>query len=357
IILFDIANRSGVPYPFVITLIFALVIVMLFRQLVPRLIAQNRPEQVLWALLPFFKPYHRLFYPVILPVHSVLSRMKQSQPEMDQNESEEDEAKEEIQAFIDVGEEQGIIEESEGEMIQSIVEFSDTRVAEVMKPRPQIVAIQSTATVSDARRLMMESKYSRIPVYRDQLDNIEGFIHVRDLLAFCETDNWTQPVTICMRPAYFVPESKPIAELLEEMQKTKVQTAIVIDEFGGVAGLVTIEDIVEEIVGEIEDEDRAGTQAEIVQDEDGSYLVDGRAEVKKVELLFEKDIEADDFKTVAGLIINELGHVPTIGEKLLFKGIEFEVAEADSRRVNRVRLRMVPGLPTEATQSTDERNA
>ncbi|HYL99348.1 MAG TPA: hemolysin family protein [Blastocatellia bacterium] len=253
IILFDAANRSSLPFPFVLAFIFAILIVMLFRQLVPRLIAQNRPEKVLWGLLPFFRFYHRLFYPVIAPIQLVLSRTRQLERANDQEEAGDDETKEEIQAFIDVGEEQGIIEESEGEMIQSIVEFSDTRVTEVMRPRPQIVAIQSTATVSDARSLMMESKFSRIPVYRDHLDNIEGFIHVRDILALCEPDKLSLPVTECMRPAYFVPESKPVAELLEEMQKAKVQTAIVIDEFGGVSGLVTIEDIVEEIVGEIED--------------------------------------------------------------------------------------------------------
>lgn len=146
-------------------------------------------------------------------------------------------------------------------------------------------------------------------------------------------------VTECMRPAYFIPESKPIAELLEEMQKAKVQIAMVIDEYGGVAGLVTIEDIIEEILGEIEDEDESASDEEIVQADDGSYLVDGRAEIRKVELLFNKEVEADDFTTVAGLMINELGHVPTIGERLEFKGLEFEVIDADNKRVNRVRLR------------------
>ena len=245
----------------------------------------------------------------------------------------------EVQAFIDVGEEEGIIEESEGEMIQNIIEFGDTLVGEVMKPRPQIVAIEAQATVADARLLMIESKYSRIPVYRDQIDNIEGTVYVRDLLAFCEGDKYQMSVTECMRPAYFVPESKPIAELLEEMQKAQVQIAMVIDEYGGVAGLVTVEDIIEEILGEIEDEDEAALDQEIVLAEDGSYLVDGSTEIRKVELLYDKEVEADDFTTVAGLIISELGHVPTVGEKLEFKGLEFEVVDADNKRVNRVRLR------------------
>jgi len=141
-----------------------------------------------------------------------------------------------------------------------------------------------------------------------------------------------------MRPAYFVPESKPIRELLEEMQKVKVQIAMVIDEYGGLAGLVTIEDIIEEILGEIEDEDVATASDEIIQSDDGSYLVDGSVEIRRIELLFDRELEADDFTTLAGLVISELGHVPGVGEKLDFKGLRFEVIEADNKRVNRIRL-------------------
>jgi CBS domain containing-hemolysin-like protein len=217
-----------------------------------------------------------------------------------------------------------------------------------MQPRPGIVALEAEATVAEARRLIIESKYSRIPVYRDQMDNIEGIVYVRDLLAFCETDKIDMPVTECMRPAYFVPETKSVRELLEEMQKAKIQIAIVIDEYGGVAGLVTIEDIIEEILGEFEDEDEATVDEEIVQTEDGSFLVNGSAEIRKVELLYDKEVEADDFTTVAGLIINQLGHVPAAGEMLDFKGLRFEVVDADSKRINRVRLRRVEESPGSA---------
>jgi CBS domain containing-hemolysin-like protein len=195
---------------------------------------------------------------------------------------------------------------------------------------------------------MIESKHSRIPVYRDQIDTIEGIVYVRDLLAFCEADKVSRPVTKCMRPAYFVPESKSIRELLEEMQKAKVQIAMVIDEYGGLAGLVTLEDIIEEILGEIEDEDESTTKDEIIEAEDGSYLVDGGTEIRKIELLYDKELEADDFTTLAGLIINELGRVPAIGEKLDFKGLRFEVVDADSKRVNRVRLSSIDEAPDEA---------
>ena len=355
----DIIADSGIWRPLLVTFFVTLVIVILFRQLIPRMLSQNNPEQVLWRLLPVFRGYYRFLSVFVTPSAAILRRMKKIAPEDASSEGDAEETLEEIQAFIDVGEEEGILEESESELIQSIFEFSDKRVGEVMRPRPQIVAISAAATLAEARRLIIEAKYSRIPVYRDQIDHIEGILYVRDLLAALEDENTTTKVSQCIRPAYFVPESKPVRQLLEDMQKAKVQMAIVIDEYGGVAGLVTIEDIVEEIVGEIEDEDRAAaSDREMVRSEDGSYLVDGATEIKKVELLFDKEIEADDFKTVAGLVINELGHVPVQGEKLRFKGLEFEVTEADNRRVNRLRLRAVDsqneGTQPETTKAGSE---
>jgi CBS domain containing-hemolysin-like protein len=305
------------------------------------MLAQNNPEDVLWLLLPAFRVFYRVFAVLVSPVSTVLERARRPEEEHEETAEDEEDATHEIQAFIDVGEEEGIIEASEGAMIQSIIEFGDKLVGEVMRPRPQIVAIEASSTVGDALRLVTESKYSRVPVYRDQIDNVEGILYVRDLLSHLEEGKTTTPVTECMRPAYFVPESKPVAELLREMQKAKVQLAMVIDEYGGVAGLVTIEDIIEEILGEIEDEDRAAADQAIVKAEDGSYLVDGRAEIKQVELLYNREVNADDFTTVAGLIISELGHMPAVGERVVLSGLQFEVIDADSKRVNRVRLRTV----------------
>ncbi len=341
ILLAEVFTQLGLGVPVLLSFVSVFVVVVLFRQLVPRLLAQNHPDDVFWALLPPLEVFYRFSSVFVAPVSSLLNRMREAEPEDATAEEEAEEAKEEIQAFIDVGEEAGIIEESEGDLIQSIIEFSDTCVDKVMRPRPQIVAIEASATVADARQLMIESKHSRIPVYRDQIDTIEGIVYVRDLLMFCEADKMSMRVTRCMRPAYFVPESKSVRELLADMQKAKIQIAIVIDEYGGVAGLVTLEDIIEEILGEIEDEDEATTIDEIVQSEDGSYLIDGSAEIRKVELLYDKELEADDFTTVAGLIINELGYVPAVGEKLDFKGLRFEVVDADNKRVNRVRLSCV----------------
>jgi putative hemolysin len=345
--------RVGLRGSLALSLAIVLLVIVLFRQLIPRLISQNNPESTLWLLLPLFRLFYAPLSVVVSPIASLLVKARRAEQEQEPTAEEEET---EIQAFIDVGEEEGIIEESEGELIQNIIEFSDTLVSEIMRPRPQIVAIDSSATVAQARLLIMESKYSRIPVYRDKIDVIEGIVYVRDLLAFCEGDKLATQVTRCMRPAYFVPESKPVRQLLEEMKKAKVQMAMVIDEYGGVAGLVTVEDIIEEILGEIEDEDASAAHQAIDKSDDGSYLVDGSAEIRKVELLFDKEVEADDFTTVAGLVISELGHVPVAGERLEYKGLSFEVIDADSKRVNRVRLRATDSsgkTNTEASLASD----
>ena len=353
ILLAEVFADTGLGAPVLFSFAAVFIVVVVFRQLVPRLLTQNHPDDVFWMLLPALEVFYRFTSVFVAPVSSLLNRMRKEEPEQTTAEEEAEEAKEEIQAFIDVGEEAGIIEESEGELIQSIIEFSDTFVDKVMRPRPQIVAIEASATVADARQLMIESKHSRIPVYRDQIDTIEGIVYVRDLLMFCEAEKMSLGVTRCMRPAYFVPESKSVRELLADMQKAKVQIAIVIDEYGGVAGLVTLEDIIEEILGEIEDEDETTTVDEIVQSEDGSYLIDGSAEIRKVELLYDKELEADDFTTVAGLIISELGYVPAVGERLDFKGLQFEVVDADKKRVNRVKLHKLEETLSERAESGD----
>ena len=259
---------------------------------------------------------------------------------LNHEEDEDEDSGDDIQALIEVGEAEGILEEEEGELIHSIIEFGDTRVHEVMTPRPDIVAVEADSNVRNARDVMIESKYSRLPVYREQIDNIEGLIYVRDLLERLAEGDEDGPITPMVRPVYFVPETKPVAELLEEMQKAHEQLSIVVDEYGGVSGLVTVEDILEEIVGEIEDEDIAGEELEeIMEQGDGCYEVSGSTEIGKIERLFDMEIEADDFTTIAGLVINESGKVPQPGEHLMFRGLDLEVLEADERRIGRLRVK------------------
>jgi putative hemolysin len=292
-------------------------------------------------LLPVIRPLLPLMAFAADPFHRLFDRSHRKEQELENGaEDEEQDTEDDIQALIDVGEAEGILEEEEGELIHSILEFGDTRVSEVMTPRPDIVAVPAGTTVREARDVMIESKYSRLPVYRDQIDNVEGLIYVRDLLERWAEDNEDGPIAKLVRPVYFVPETKLVSDLLEEMQKAHVQLSMVVDEYGGVSGLVTVEDILEEIVGEIEDEDIAGEELEeIVEQGEGCYEVVGSTQIGKIERLFDMEIEADDFTTIAGLVINESGRVPQPGERLTFRGLEVEVLEADERRIGRLRVK------------------
>ncbi|HEX4948564.1 MAG TPA: hemolysin family protein [Blastocatellia bacterium] len=331
------------------------VTLIIFRLVVPLLLTQNDPARtLLWMRLPL-----KVIYPALavisLPIYRLLRGLQREEELESLTQAEEETTESELQALIDVGEEEGIIEEDEGEMIQSIIRFSDRTVGEVMTPRTKVFAVEADASLETVRDVMIESKYSRLPVYKDQIDHIEGVIYVRDLLTHWASGETNKTALQLARPTYFVPESKPTDELLREMQKAKVQMAMVIDEYGGIAGLITLEDLVEEIVGEIEDEDEPEphfTETEVVLEEDGSYSVLGAVEIGKVERLFDVELAADDFTTVAGLVINQLGHLPAVGETVDFQGLHFEVTEADERRVSRVKIaKIIQPAVAEATVS------
>jgi putative hemolysin len=326
----------------------ALALTIIFRQVIPRLLSSSNPERALLVLLPFYRPFYGTLSFVFAPRQTVTDRhtRRGGDPHMTQtsiSDSADDggDSNGDIQALIDVGEDEGIIEGEEGELIQSIIEFGETRAGEVMTPRTDIVALPLTATVREARDCVIESKYSRLPVYREQIDDVVGIIYVRDLLMYLADGREDEQIGAMLRPAYFVPETKTVDDLLAEMQKAHVQLALVIDEYGGLAGLVTVEDILEEIVGEIEDEDIEGEEIiEIVEGDDGYYDVLGSTEVGKIERLFGLEIEDDDFTTIAGLVINESGRVPAPGDRLTLRGLlDVEVLEADERRIGRLRLR------------------
>lgn len=324
----------------IVALLGGLLLAGVFRQFIPRFLSLRNPEGKLLRLLPIVQPFYRVLAFAAEPWHRKFDRMREEEDDEATDEEAEEDAGDDIEALIDVGEAEGIIEEEERELIQSAIEFGDTRVGEVMTPRTEIVGLPNTATVRQARDMMIESRHSRLPVYREQIDNIEGIVYVRDLLPSLSLGKADAPITPFIRAVYFVPETKPVAKQLEEMQKARAYMSIVIDEYGGVAGLVTVEDILEEIVGEIEDEDISGDKSEeIVAAEDGAYEVLGSTEIGKIERLFDMEIEADDFTTIAGLVIAEKGSVPRSGEQLTFRGLEVEVLEADEKRIGRLKVK------------------
>jgi len=240
-------------------------------------------------------------------------------------------------AAADQAEDQGVISQAEGrELLQSIVDFTETVVREVMTPRPDIVAIRVDATLQDLRTLFREQQYSRVPVYGDNLDNIVGIVFVKDLVALPPSAE--PPMTTLMRAAYFVPESKRVSELLKEMQRRQVQMAIVVDEYGGTAGLVTVEDLLEEIVGEIRDE--YDVESETVVDEgNGTFVFSGKVSVDEVKDRLGIEIEREGFETVGGYLLSHLGRMPYVGERFDVDGLDVEVLEVERRRITKVRLR------------------
>jgi putative hemolysin len=298
---------------------------LLFRVSVPYILVRRDPEAVFLRLLPLFHLWAR----ALLPIVGTMRLRPLPTPE-------EPAVAEAAPPAAEVPP-PPVQQSDEEELVAALDRFTQTVVREVMTPRPDVSAIAAAASVSDLRRLMAESKYSRIAVYGEDLDDIQGIVEVRDLLDF--DGEPTEPVGPLARPVHLVPETKRIAELLREMQKLRITCAIVIDEYGGTAGLVTVEDIVEELVGEIKDEyDVEGDPLTI--EPDGSVIADGRLGVERLEQALEAELSLEDeIDTVGGLVTFIFGQIPRAGEKKVYRGFEVEVLAAEKKRVNRVRFR------------------
>jgi putative hemolysin len=314
------------------TLLVALAaFVLVFELFLPLLIIGRDPERVLELLLPTFAPLARALGPMTRwAAAAVAAARRGGVPPT------ADEANEAAKAYIDTAEQEGIIEGEERRLLQSIVDFGDTLVREVMTPRPDIVAIRDTATVGDVRALFLEQEYSRFPVYKESLDNIAGFVFVKDLVVLSTADD-TRPVTTLLRPAVVVPETKRVPELLKQFQRQQTQCAIVVDEYGGTAGLVTIEDLLEEIVGEIRDEYDVESEP-IVDEGGGRWVFSGKVNINEVRQRLNVEIEREGFETVGGYLLSHLGRVPAVGEKFEMDGLTVEVLDAERRRINKVRM-------------------
>jgi len=299
----------------------------------PVLIVRRDPEQALTLLLPLFDAVARPLGAVTRPLVGLVAEMRA--PEHGNDTAEGD--TESGANGNGEGADEDAISDAEGrELLKSVVDFTDALVKEVMTPRPDIVAIPVTATLADLRNLFREEQYSRVPVYRDSLDNVVGVVFVKDLVAL--PPGAEPPLTTLMRTPQFVPESKRATDLLKELQRRQTHMAIVVDEYGGTAGLVTVEDLIEEIVGEIRDEYDTESDA-VVEEEDGALLVQGKAGVDDVADRLSVSIIRDGFDTVGGFLLARLGRMPYVGETFETDGLEVEVVEVERRRITRVRLR------------------
>ncbi len=312
-----------------------IIIVVVFNRLLPFvLFARTRGE---WLARSTF--VLRLLIFLVLPVTLVLG-FAQSVTTLTKAHSDEhpESQSEAVDALIEAGQEEGILEEQDRDLIQSVVEFGDKTVRDVMKPRPEITAVPMTMTVEQFVELLRKKPFSRVPVYEGSVHNIKGIVSAQDVLQVPDSEAQTRTVASLMRTeVYFVPETRRSNELLREMRQQNVRMAIVVDEYGGVAGLVTIEDLVEEIVGEIHDEHDKHT--DIVRESDSSYIVSGSMDVDRLAELFGSRPEWAEAATVAGLVSELAGRIPRKGEIVEEEGLRFEVLESTDRRVERVRVR------------------
>jgi magnesium and cobalt transporter len=248
----------------------------------------------------------------------------------------------EIQELIDAGEEEGLLSEDEGEMIQSILSFRDTVAREIMVPRTDAVIVSADTSIRELLQLIIERGHSRFPVYSETIDNIIGILHVKDLLSYWEQEHLD--LRQILRTPYFIPETKKISQLLRELRDRKSHMAIVIDEYGGTAGLVTIEDIIEEIIGEIHDE-HDSDEALMVPTEEGDLLVDARLEIEKLAEHFNIQIPEGNFESVGGFIISILGRVPHIHESITHFPLEMIIESADARKIRKIRVKTQASSP------------
>ena len=347
-------DRTGLP-----VLVFSMFgIVLACEHLIPLLIVRQNPEAVLDFLLPSFDVMLRLLRPLtsgLLRVGTNGQRRHQSgirkaagngkgkgQPATPPVETAPQQASRDVQAQQEAQHEA----QQEGqarELLRNLADFRETMVREVMTPRPDIVAIESGATIDQLYTLYREQQYSRIPVFKETLDNVQGFVFIKDLLqrGLLSTNG---PIAPLVRPAHFVPETKRVPDLLKEFQRRRLQIAIVVDEYGGTAGLVTAEDLLEEIVGEIRDEYDVEVER-IVDEGSGKFLLSGSVHVDEMANLLRVSVDGHGFETVGGYLLSRLGRVPAVGEHLEVDGLDVEIVDTQQRRITRVRMSRLEPVP------------
>ena len=331
--------RQGVPHAAIWSTVVMAILILLVGEIVPKTIAvSNAPrwavilapvlERVAWALGPVNRIFVAISYVMVRPfgIHP-----SSAGPFI----TEED-----IRTIVNVGAEQKVLEEDEREMIHSVIEFGDTIVREVMTPRPSMVCVSVDGTPHKALELVMSEGYSKLPVYHENVDNIIGVVHERELLiALANGSISSQPLRTLMRPVSMVPENKKVSELLREMKRDKFSLSIVIDEYGGTAGLVTMEDILEEIVGEIRDEHDVGEEEPIRVLSDDEAIVDARVNIEDVNAELGTHLAHDEFETIGGYTVGRFGRLPQEGEEISAEeGVRLRVERMWNRRILSIRI-------------------
>lgn len=335
-----ITNNAGIGVT-VGTLVIA-VLMFIFGELVPKAVASHETESVALRLIRpvtwlawLVHPFAWLFQMIALAILRLFTGESLRNEMLVADEGE-------IRAMVSAAEEHDIIEMEEKDMIHSVFEFSDTLVREVMVPRPDMITLPSTATVRDALVVTIDHGFSRIPVYGENTDDIKGVLYAKDLMQYLQAGDLNKPMLDIVREAFVIPETKVLSDLLRDLRKRKVHMAIVVDEYGTVVGLVTIEDLLEEIVGEIFDEfDREISLIEKV--EDARYRVDARMNLGDLNEILQINLpEEEDVDTVGGLVLKVLGHVPIAGESFTYNGVAVRVEKVRNNRISKVLMDILP---------------
>ncbi len=335
-----VTGLSSAGLPVLILSIIGVIITC--EHLIPLLIVRKDPERVLDVLLPSFDAIAR----AIRPLTSGMIRLgtSRSRERSNGNGHRDAPTPEMIEAAptattTEQQDHHDAVQEGQArELLRNLADFRETMVREVMTPRPDIIAIENTATVEQLLTLFREQQYSRLPVFNETLDNVVGILFIKDLLQQQRPGaTLTGPIAPFIRPAHFVPETKRVPDLLKEFQRKRLQIAIVVDEYGGTAGLITVEDLLEEIVGEIRDEYDVEVER-IVDEGQGKFLFSGSVHVEEMASLMKVAIEGQGFETVGGFLLSRLGRVPAVGDHFEVDGLDVEIVDTQQRRITRVRM-------------------
>ena len=350
-------DRAGFP----VLVLAILAIVVTCEHLIPLLIVRRDPERILDFLLPSFDVFARLVKPLTLGMLRMgTSSHRKGQSGVRRNQSGVRKANgkgQPVEAAVEVvappppPEIEAAQEGQARELLRNLADFRETMVREVMTPRPDIIAIDSDATIEQLYAMFREQQYSRVPVFKESLDNVQGFVFIKDLIQRLPAGGLSGPIAPLVRPAHFVPETKRVPDLLKEFQRRRVQIAIVVDEYGGTAGLVTVEDLLEEIVGEIRDE--YDVEVERVVDEgNGRFLMSGSVHVDEMAKLMKVTVDGHGFETVGGFLLSRLGRMPAVGEHMEVDGLDVEIVDTQRRRITRVRMSRLEPVPAAEDEAT-----
>ena len=316
------------------------ILTVVFGELAPKTFAVSHAEKISLALARPIEIYMKLISPAVVVlnrlsnfiIHLLGGEVKPAPQLL---------TEEEMKAMIKIGEEEGAIEREEKEMLHNVFAFGDKKVTEAMVPRTEIVSIPEDAKVADALSLVAEEGYSRYPVIRENVDNITGLLYIKDIVRKMAEEQVPPdtPIGSFVREAYYIPESKMVTALLDEMQKNKFQIAVVVDEHGGTAGLITLEDIMEEIVGSLQDEFEAiEAEKEVEILDERTFVISGSTGIDEINELLNVNIEDEEFHTIGGFLFGLFGHLPKVGEQLRYHDLRFLILEMDGRKIEKIKV-------------------